>query len=140
MYCRECGQVIANENAVICVKCGTKKGHGNKFCYNCGAAVRNENAEYCLECGVSLKKSSVFGSNGAKNKVAAGLLALFVGAFGIHRFYLGYNNIGIIQLVLTLAGFLTCGITTLAAQIWAIVDCVLIFTDKLPEANGAALE
>ena len=29
-----------------------------------------------------------------KDHVAAGLLAIFLGAFGIHKFYLGYNTAG----------------------------------------------
>ena len=54
----------------------------------------------------------------AKSKLAAGLLGIFLGALGIHRFYLGYNAIGVIQLILGLPlGFLTCGITTIVAQI-----------------------
>ena len=41
-----------------------------------------------------------------KSKVAAGLLALFVGSLGIHKFYLGYKSEGIIMLVITLLGSL----------------------------------
>ena len=41
-----------------------------------------------------------------KSKVVAGLLALFVGSLGIHKFYLGYKSEGIIMLVITLLGSL----------------------------------
>jgi TM2 domain-containing membrane protein YozV len=34
-----------------------------------------------------------------KNKIAAALLAFFVGGFGIHKFYLGENVAGILYLV-----------------------------------------
>ena len=37
-----------------------------------------------------------------KSKVAAGLLALFIGGFGIHKFYLGYVGAGIIHIILTI--------------------------------------
>ncbi len=40
-------------------------------------------------------------------KVAAGVLALLLGGWGIHKFYLGYTAAGIIQIVLT---FITCGL------------------------------
>lgn len=43
---------------------------------------------------------------GEKDKILAGLLAIFLGAFGIHKFYLGYTKAGIILLIINTAGFL----------------------------------
>jgi TM2 domain-containing membrane protein YozV len=43
---------------------------------------------------------------GAEKKITAGILAILLGAFGIHKFYLGYTKEGIIQLIL---GFLCIG-------------------------------
>ncbi len=43
---------------------------------------------------------------GEKDKILAGLLAIFLGAFGIHKFYLGYKTPGIIVLVINTVGFL----------------------------------
>ena len=40
-------------------------------------------------------------------KVMAGVLALLVGGFGVHKFVLGYTNEGIIQIVISI---FTCGI------------------------------
>ena len=37
----------------------------------------------------------------SKSKVAAALLAFFLGGFGIHKFYLGYVGAGIIHIILT---------------------------------------
>ncbi|WP_438351662.1 TM2 domain-containing protein [Paenibacillus sp. FA6] len=34
-----------------------------------------------------------------KNKVAAGLLGIFLGGFGIHKFYLGKIGMGILYLI-----------------------------------------
>jgi TM2 domain-containing membrane protein YozV len=44
--------------------------------------------------------------SGADKKIAAGLLALFLGTFGLHKFYLGYVTAGLITLVVTL---FSCG-------------------------------
>ena len=40
-----------------------------------------------------------------KSKVAAGLLAIFLGGLGIHKFYLGYNGAGIVHVVLVITFF-----------------------------------
>ena len=73
-----------------------------------------------------------------KSKVAAGLLALFLGCFGVHNFYLGYTKNAVIQLVLTLVlGWI--GVGLIATAIWAIIDAVNIFTGKMPDANGVPL-
>jgi TM2 domain-containing membrane protein YozV len=52
---------------------------------------------------------------------AAYLLCIFLGAFGIHRFYLGEKGTGIMMLVLglTIVGLLVSGL-------WAFIDLFLI--------------
>ena len=42
---------------------------------------------------------------GTKSKIAAGLLAIFLGGLGIHKFYLGYAGIGALYLALTRTRF-----------------------------------
>ncbi len=42
----------------------------------------------------------------AKSKMAAGLLGIFLGAFGVHNFYLGYTGKAIAQLLISI---LSCG-------------------------------
>lgn len=42
-----------------------------------------------------------------KTKLTAGLLGLFLGSFGVHKFYLGDSKAGIIRIVVTVV---TCGI------------------------------
>ena len=39
---------------------------------------------------------------GAEKKIVAGILAILLGALGIHKFYLGYTKEGVIQLILGL--------------------------------------
>lgn len=61
----------------------------------------------------------------SKSQIVALLLAFFVGALGIHRFYLGYTTIGLIQL-LTAGG---CGI-------WALIDFIRILFGDLQPMDG----
>ncbi|MEU0496476.1 TM2 domain-containing protein [Mycobacterium sp. NPDC006124] len=67
-----------------------------------------------------------------KSKLVAGLLQLFLGTFGIGRFYLGYNGIAIAQLAVSL---LTCGI----GAIWPFVDGILILIGKVQDPSGRPL-
>lgn len=50
------------------------------------------------------KKRGKAKSSGGKNQVIAFLLCFFLGVLGIHRFYLGYNGMGILY-ILTLGLF-----------------------------------
>ena len=54
-----------------------------------------------------------------KSRLAAGLLGIFLGGLGVHRFYLGYTMIGVIQLVLTLVTFGFAGL-------WGFVEGIMI--------------
>ncbi|MBK7408153.1 MAG: TM2 domain-containing protein [Saprospirales bacterium] len=77
-----------------------------------------------------IKKSLKDGSSSApKSQLIALLLVIFLGYLGIHRFYLGYTTIGIIQL-LTGGG---CGI-------WALIDLIRIITGDLGPADGSGYD
>lgn len=67
-----------------------------------------------------------------KSKITAGLLGLFLGAFGVHRFYLGYTNIAIAQIAVT---WLTCGI----GAIWPFIDSIMILMGNVPDSDGRKL-
>lgn len=79
-----------------------------------------------------------------KSKTMAALLAFFLGGFGVHRFYLGYNQIGGVQLALTIVGIVTSclGIGIFIAVgvgIWALVDMIMILNGNLGDARGVPL-
>ncbi|KFI61921.1 TM2 domain-containing protein [Bifidobacterium cuniculi] len=62
-----------------------------------------------------------------RNKILAGLLALFFGTLGIHNFYLGYTGKAIAQLLLTVIGWIVL-VGPLVSLVWSIVDGVHILT------------
>ena len=63
-----------------------------------------------------------------KQKLVAGLLAIFLGWLGIHKFYLGYQKEAIIMLCVGIIGFLLCGIGTTIASIVGIIEGIIYLT------------
>ena len=66
MYCRNCGEVV-DENAVICIKCGTEKGKGMEYCSHCGGKVEKGQMA-CMTCGYALPKEKISIKEFVKNK------------------------------------------------------------------------
>ena len=68
-----------------------------------------------------------------KKKIVAGLLGIFLGSLGVHRFYLGYTGIGIAQIAVTIC---TCGI----GGWWGIIEGIMILLGSMDrDADGRKL-
>ncbi|WP_181036369.1 TM2 domain-containing protein [Arthrobacter sp. B1805] len=62
-----------------------------------------------------------------KSRVIAGILGILLGSLGIHRFYLGYTTIGIVQILMSTVGAIfTFGLSAIAAGIWGLVEGIMI--------------
>lgn len=123
-------------------------------CPNCGGTVP-PGANRCTKCGSYIEQPAAAPPAGQqagaaqspqvvviqqqpqapampeKSKVAAGLLGIFLGGFGVHRFYLGYGGIGAAILVLQILGWLTAcfmiGFVLMAiAGVWGLIEGILI--------------
>jgi hypothetical protein len=59
----------------------------------------------------------------------------------LSKLWVGHTVIGVIQLALCLAGILSCGITTIAAVIWGLIEGILILagTGITKDAKGVPL-
>ena len=82
--------------------------------------------------------------NEDNKRIIAGLLGIFCGSLGLHRFYLGHNQSGLIYLGVTLCGGIIIGALTavtwgaaailypITAVPWllGIVDGVMILVDE----------
>jgi len=92
---------------------------------------RASNVDFVVENGEAKEIYKAVGSiesfSGDKNKLVAGLLALFLGSFGIHKFYLGRMKQGVIMLVTFFLGFILLGIPSIIIGIIAFVEAIIYF-------------
>ena len=96
--CKECGQQISDA-AKTCPHCGAPVVK-DVYCPKCGTKVP-ENIKFCPTCGNAITPSASVSKNG-KDKTVAGLLAIFLGGWGIQYFYLGKTTAGILTIVISL--------------------------------------
>jgi TM2 domain-containing membrane protein YozV len=62
-------------------------------------------------------------------KLAAGLLGIFLGSLGIHKFVLGYSTAGVIMLVITfVGGVVTCGIASGVMAVIGLIEGIIYLT------------
>ena len=144
MYCKKCGKEIP-DNEELCLDCRVEEEKKVGYCTSCGAPLE-EGASFCKTCGSKVDsftkpvvKQVVETDNGPvipgydqKSRLAAGLLGIFLGCYGVHNFYLGYTGRAVAQLVCTIVGYiLSCifiGVFLVAGiGIWALVESIMIF-------------
>ena len=122
MFCRNCGKEV-HPQAIACPGCGVPPLLEKKFCQNCGTAIQ-PNQAICTKCGVALAARTP-----TKSKVAAGLLGIFLGWLGIHKFYLGYSKEGVIMLLVSiLGGVVTCGAAAGVMSVIGLVEGIIYLT------------
>jgi TM2 domain-containing membrane protein YozV len=62
-----------------------------------------------------------------KSRMAAGLLAIFVGSLGVHNFYLARTGRAVLQLLLSL---LSLGLLAPFVGLWALIEGILILVNS----------
>jgi TM2 domain-containing membrane protein YozV len=136
-----------------CPKCGRETQDKTKFCGWCGADMNNPfqtkekpiQPEVMDEKDVKRQQSKETNPNPnpmlePKSKLVAGLLAIFVGGLGIHNFYLGYTQRGLIQLLLSTIGSLVF-VGPIISWLWALIEGIQIFTGEInKDAYGSKLK
>lgn len=71
--------------------------------------------------------NQVIAAANVKNPTTALILSIFLGGFGVDRFYIGHTGLGIGKLLVTLLlPIVTLGISLFFSWIWIVVDWFLI--------------
>ena len=82
----------------------------------------------------------------AKSAAVAGLLQLFLGTFGLGRFYIGDSGTGAAQLILGLVGlfftlFCFIGMVILIPLwVWTFIDGIMMFAGAVTDSYGRKLQ
>lgn len=124
---------------MFCKQCGKPIDDGQELCEECKANVEANQAQSAQ----TSSNNQSYNANpnvttAPKSKIAAGLLGIFLGSFGVHNFYLGYTGKAIAQLLITL---LTCGFGAFVSSIWGLIEGILILTGSInTDANGNPLQ
>ena len=108
-----------------------------KYCYACASVIDSRTVD-CPRCGV--RQPDAVGGYG-KDRLIATLLALLLGSFGVHRFYLGNIALGVVYLL-----FFWTGIPGFIAWLEAIYfltrsneDWARTYGGPVQQPNGCAL-
>ncbi len=153
MFCRNCGKEVTGAPE-FCMNCGARPMAGTSFCPGCGAPT-TPLTEICIKCGARVAKE-LAGNISPKSRLAATLLAWFLGIFGAHRFYVGKTGTAIVMLLLSIAGIAGLvtmwvfwwlfwwpfggGLFLIAAGIWAFVDFIFAVTGHMKDKEGKLIQ
>jgi hypothetical protein len=91
-------------------------------CHACGRLIDHE-AVVCTSCGVMQPLPPELATD--KHILPAGLLCVFLGVFGAHRFYVGKTGTALLQLF-TLGGL----------GIWMLYDLIMLVTGEFTGGEG----
>lgn len=70
----------------------------------------------------------------------AGILGIVLGAYGVHKFILGYKKEGIIMAVIGVVGWFLCGIPTLVTWIVGIIEGIMYLTKSDEEFENTYIK
>ena len=101
----------------------------NCHCPECGYEI-NLKAEICPHCGIRVRPLPGTTRSG-RTKIAAALLALFLGVAGAHKFYLGNAKMGIIYILISLTA-----VGLIVTLILSIYDFIILLTMSDADFTG----
>ena len=108
---------------------------GNRYAFS-GKDVKSSfhlakvgaNVDFEARDGFATSEYTTSEGTSSKSKVAAGLLAIFLGGLGIHKFYLGYTTPALIMLLVGIFGWVLLFIPNLILGIIALIEGIIYLT------------
>lgn len=120
-FCKHCGAKIPVD-AVICTACGRQvENLVNQNQPQPQIIINNSSNASAVNQNMNVNGGRIYIRGKAKNKWVAFWLCLFLGIFGVHKFYEGNTKMGIIYL----CTFGLCGVG------W-IIDILILLTKPNP--------
>lgn len=128
MFCKQCGKPI-DDGQELCEECKVAGSTTSQANQTAGQQAQYQQqyqqAQYQQQPQYNAAPNA---SSSQKSKIAAGLLGIFLGSFGVHNFYLGYTGKAVAQLLITL---LTCGFGAFISSIWGLIEGIMILTGSI---------
>lgn len=113
----------------FCAQCGNNLDTSSQFCAKCGAKTKTEVNSPGMTQNMMQTATLPSGEiKSEKSAITALLLCLFLGALGVHRFYVGKIGTGILML-------LTGG----GLGIWTLIDLIVIACCQFKDKQGHTL-
>ena len=114
-----------------CQYCGNEVAPGCQNCPSCGAASPQPVQQQPMNAPggqFAQQMPNVPAGYEQKSRTVYILLGLFLGCFGIHNFYAGYNTRGLIQLLITV--FLgVLAFPLIIVSLWALIELLTVKKD-----------
>ena len=82
----------------------------------------------------------------SRSRLATVLLALFLGIFGVHRFYIGKTRTAIVMLILSILYLVTVRfwglmvISLVVVGLWAFIDFILAVSGIMKDREGRLIK
>lgn len=137
-YCSKCSTPL--RGATVCPSCGTSLNkttppHASNMNENHYTAGKGDGYDQVNANNKTFnQKPTIIYEGAEKKKMVALMLAIFLGALGIHNFYLGYHAKGVRQILFTL-------IFHQIGYIWGWIDAYKIYNGTLnTDSDGVYLK
>ena len=119
---------------MFCTKCGKQIDSTVAFCPYCGASTTAAGAAAPGTTAPGMVPVMVPAGTELKSKLIAGIFGILLGSLGIHRFYLGYTTIGVVQIIVTIFTFGIGGL-------WGFIEGIMILAGGInKDAKGLPLK